>query len=312
MGCGASQPSDSGKAPKSRKDAFLRQVSDIKKVEEVVSDKAEAVTQAGRAGAEVAGSDWVAAAGGAIEALLSTAGEVPVLGGVFRLLGKCWNAAKAIHQTERSVEKLMLTAASLEKHLRRASALSDDDVKPLADALEAVADFLTQRAKPGTAMHVLTLQKADEKVTELDNDLRRAMQELNVALSANTNEIAHETNEAVKDMQKILKRQGEAPPAGEVFAYVAIQRPPVVVGHVRSLSSFFSCMAGVVEALESRADEFKRNGYCPVSVNDGGEAPTLNRAGHEPERTRANVFSFARAATRHHSLARFRLRRWFF
>ena len=57
-----------------------------------------------------------------------------------------------------------------------------------------------------------------------------------------------------------------------MYAYVAVQRPPVVTGHTVSLTSFASCLAGMRGALDSQAGEWKTK---RVSLNDGGRTSGL-------------------------------------
>ena len=171
MGCGSSSQKK-----------LMRQVSKGEKVEDAVVRNAEAAKQARRAAGAVSEDFdvFAAAAEKSIDALIGTAEEVPVLGSVFKLLGKCWKAAKSIKKTERGVEKLMRTADRLAKFLkkaRRASTFSDEDVEPLVGALQAVEEFLTQRTEAGTVFNALTHEMAAEKVTELDKDLQTAMNE---------------------------------------------------------------------------------------------------------------------------------------
>ena len=285
MGCGASAPKENLSPDKQK---LMRMVSKGESGEEQIEGNLTAAKQAGSAVsavAEVLMPAAVAAAEKGIESLLEAAGEVPLLGGICRLLDKCWKAAKAIKKTERSVEKLMSTAAGLVEHLDKAkSALSKEDVEPLEKALTAVAEFLDQRAKAGTAMNALTRETADEKISELNKDLEGAMPKLlnKVGLAGLLQ--GRRVEDKVDMLREELKAKAEAEekakgqmktaasdPAAAVYAYVAVQRPPVVTGHAVSLASFAKCLAGVRWALEKQESDWRGNGCFPVTLNDGGE-----------------------------------------
>jgi hypothetical protein len=61
-----------------------------------------------------------------------------------------------------------------------------------------------------------------------------------------------------------------APPKpGAVYAYVAVQRPPVLVEHRESYAAFASCVLGFKDMLQEQED-WRKNRCVPVSINDGG------------------------------------------
>jgi hypothetical protein len=213
-----------------------------------------------------------------IESLLGTAEGLPLLGGVFRLLKKCWQAAKEIKKTERAVEKLMRTAAGLVDHFEKAKrTLSKDDVTPLEKQLTAVAEFLDERRKRGTIMNALTHEEADEKIDGLNEDLQVAMQAIGCNIGLAVYCQVQQLDNKVDKLLELASGQpvvGKSSDADSVYAYIAVQRPPVVTGQAISLNSINVCLQDMREGFET-VDEAKKwtdHGCFPVSLNDGSRA----------------------------------------
>ena len=300
MGCGASSQS-SGPTQSPDKQKLMRMVSKGESIEGKIEGNIAAAKQAGSAVCAVADEFATAAilAEKGIESLLGTVEELPLLGGVFRLLKKCWQAAKEIKKTERAVEKLMRTAAGLVDHFEKAKrTLSKDDVTPLEKQLTAVAEFLDERRKRGTIMNALTHEEADEKIDGLNEDLKIAMQaigcNIGLAVYCQVQQLDNKVDKGQRTLDNvdenvdaILRGQaelllvareqtvvGKPTDADSVYAYIAVQRPPVVTGQAISLNSINVCLDGMREALEQEqeASEWQKTGCFPVSLNDGGRA----------------------------------------
>jgi hypothetical protein len=95
-----------------------------------------------------------------------------------------------------------------------------------------------------------------------------AMDEALIALSTGS---THPV-EGNDDIEDGLVAIGQRPDA--VYAYIAVQRPPVVTGQAISLNSINVCLDGMREALEQKneASEWQKIGCFPVSLNSGGKA----------------------------------------
>ena len=118
----------------------------------------------------------------------------------------------------------------------------------------------------------VTLQRALS--TTLDDLERRGT---NTAAGGSTAEgmeaaVAAPTDDAVAAPPPPTTPPPPSPPMpGAVYAYVAVQRPPVLVGHKESFASFASCLLGFKGTLQRQEKEWRKRGCCPVSINDGGK-----------------------------------------
>jgi hypothetical protein len=206
-----------------------------------------------------------------IEVLLSTAEKFPLLGGIFSLLKKCWQAAKEIKKTERAVEKLMRTAAGLVNYFQKAqSTLSKDDVMPLEKALTAVEKFLDQRVKAGWKNALIT-ETANETMNELNEDLKAAI----LAISCSVGLAIHKEVQQIKELLASGSPAVRKPSdADSIYAYIAVQRPPVITGQAISLNSINVCLHGMRDGFQRKeeASKWTDNGCFPVSLNDGSRA----------------------------------------
>ena len=314
MGCGvSSQSSGPTLSPDelNNKQKLMRMVSKGESIEEKIEGNVAAANQAGCAvsavSEEFAAVAFLAEKG--IETLLGTAEELPLLGGIFRLLNKCWHAAKEIKKTERAVEKLMHTAAGLVDLFDEAkSALTgyEDGVKPLENVLTAVAKFFDERVKEGSVMNALTPERANETMNGLNEDLKVAMQAISCSIGLAVHRQGQRVEDKVDKGQRVLDSVdgnvdtllrgqaelhlgqaelhklvalsqpvvGKSSDADSIYAYIAVQRPPVITGQAISLNSINVCLDGMREALEqeNEASEWQRTGCFPVSLNDGGRA----------------------------------------
>ena len=229
-----------------------------------------------------------------VKVLLSVLKGIPVLGKVPELLSECLAYAEEVSEVYKYVKILERKVEGLAAFLHDArDTLPDKAVNPLEEELQEAITFLKflQKTLP-TPVKWIAKEQVKGKVDELNLNLDNKQSLLTNYQLLETNKKADELKKGqdeVKDelkkghvelrevkeqLQQVTEQLGptkhsQAP--GAVYAYVAVQRPPVVAGRAASLTSFASCLADMKEFLtkEKERDEWFNLDFYPVYLGDG-------------------------------------------